>query len=153
MKQDYCLVTVVLYHVRIKLEFHVQHAIPCQLICKFIITLFPLSLGNSLLHSPMLDLDSDVRSSPIGHLSQTASLKRGSSFQSGRDDGRYLFYLEKSKLQFPMSSLWYSQETQTETHILCGFFGFLPNKILSSHALPLLTKGVLCVFLQAKSIS
>ncbi|KAM6374240.1 exocyst complex component 2 isoform 2-T4 [Alca torda] len=42
--------------------------------------------GNSLLHSPMLDLDSDVRPSPIGHLSQTASLKRGSSFQSGRDD-------------------------------------------------------------------
>ncbi|KAM9303874.1 exocyst complex component 2 isoform 1-T1 [Morus bassanus] len=41
---------------------------------------------NSLLHSPMLDLDSDVRPSPIGHLSQTASLKRGSSFQSGRDD-------------------------------------------------------------------
>ncbi|NXF37496.1 EXOC2 protein, partial [Nyctibius bracteatus] len=35
---------------------------------------------------PMLDLDSDVRPSPIGHLSQTASLKRGSSFQSGRDD-------------------------------------------------------------------
>ncbi|XP_009277510.1 PREDICTED: exocyst complex component 2 [Aptenodytes forsteri] len=42
--------------------------------------------GNSLLHSPMVDLDSDVRPSPIGHLSQTASLKRGSSFQSGRDD-------------------------------------------------------------------
>ncbi|KAM9387159.1 exocyst complex component 2 [Phaethornis superciliosus] len=42
--------------------------------------------GNSLLHSPMLDLDSEVRPSPIGHLSQTASLKRGSSFQSGRDD-------------------------------------------------------------------
>ncbi|NXE26166.1 EXOC2 protein, partial [Ardeotis kori] len=42
--------------------------------------------GNSLLHSPMLDLDSDVRPSPISHLSQTASLKRGSSFQSGRDD-------------------------------------------------------------------
>ncbi|KAJ7410959.1 Exocyst complex component 2 [Willisornis vidua] len=41
---------------------------------------------NSLLHSPMLDLESDVRPSPIGHLSQTASLKRGSSFQSGRDD-------------------------------------------------------------------
>ncbi|NWV66552.1 EXOC2 protein, partial [Malurus elegans] len=41
---------------------------------------------NALLHSPMLDLDSDVRPSPIGHLSQTASLKRGSSFQSGRDD-------------------------------------------------------------------
>ncbi|NXJ65749.1 EXOC2 protein, partial [Rostratula benghalensis] len=41
---------------------------------------------NSLLHSPMLDLDSDVRPSSIGHLSQTASLKRGSSFQSGRDD-------------------------------------------------------------------
>ncbi|KAF1476131.1 Exocyst complex component 2, partial [Megadyptes antipodes antipodes] len=35
---------------------------------------------------PMVDLDSDVRPSPIGHLSQTASLKRGSSFQSGRDD-------------------------------------------------------------------
>ncbi|NWS74180.1 EXOC2 protein, partial [Crotophaga sulcirostris] len=35
---------------------------------------------------PMLDLDSDVRPSPIGHLGQTASLKRGSSFQSGRDD-------------------------------------------------------------------
>ncbi|XP_075777460.1 exocyst complex component 2 isoform X2 [Pelodiscus sinensis] len=42
--------------------------------------------GISLLHSPMLDLDSDVRPSPLGHLSQTASLKRGSSFQSGRDD-------------------------------------------------------------------
>ncbi|NXB81879.1 EXOC2 protein, partial [Donacobius atricapilla] len=47
---------------------------------------FPLCPGNALLHSPMLDLDSDVRPSPIGHLSQTASLKRGSSFQSGRDD-------------------------------------------------------------------
>ncbi|KFO99932.1 Exocyst complex component 2 [Calypte anna] len=35
---------------------------------------------------PMLDLDSEVRPSPIGHLSQTASLKRGSSFQPGRDD-------------------------------------------------------------------
>ncbi|NXL92609.1 EXOC2 protein, partial [Alectura lathami] len=35
---------------------------------------------------PMLDLDSDVRPSPIGHLGQTASLKRGSSCQSGRDD-------------------------------------------------------------------
>ncbi|NXL66324.1 EXOC2 protein, partial [Chordeiles acutipennis] len=35
---------------------------------------------------PMLDLDSDMRPSPIGHLGQTASLKRGSSFQSGRDD-------------------------------------------------------------------
>ncbi|XP_019377439.1 PREDICTED: exocyst complex component 2 [Gavialis gangeticus] len=42
--------------------------------------------GNPLLHSPLLDLDGDVRPSPIGHLSQTASLKRGSSFQSGRDD-------------------------------------------------------------------
>ncbi|NWS60695.1 EXOC2 protein, partial [Chunga burmeisteri] len=35
---------------------------------------------------PMLDLDSDARPSPMGLLSQTASLKRGSSFQSGRDD-------------------------------------------------------------------
>lgn len=60
----------------------------------------PLSLGNSLLHSPMLDLDSDVRPSPIGHLSQTASLKRGSSFQSGRDDGRCLFYLEKAAVPY-----------------------------------------------------
>ncbi|NXH06893.1 EXOC2 protein, partial [Loxia leucoptera] len=42
--------------------------------------------SSALLHSPMLDLDSDVRPSPMGHLSQTASLKRGSSFQSGRDD-------------------------------------------------------------------
>ncbi|XP_008942751.1 PREDICTED: exocyst complex component 2 [Merops nubicus] len=42
--------------------------------------------GNPLLHSPMLDLEGDVRPSPIGHLPQTASLKRGSSFQSGRDD-------------------------------------------------------------------
>uniref|UniRef100_A0A8C8VR26 Exocyst complex component 2 n=1 Tax=Pelusios castaneus TaxID=367368 RepID=A0A8C8VR26_9SAUR len=42
--------------------------------------------GNSLLHSPMLDLDSDVHPSPIGHLNQTASLKRGNSFQSSRDD-------------------------------------------------------------------
>uniref|UniRef100_A0A8D0HNH9 Exocyst complex component 2 n=1 Tax=Sphenodon punctatus TaxID=8508 RepID=A0A8D0HNH9_SPHPU len=42
--------------------------------------------GNSLLHSPMLDLDGDIRPSPISHLTQTTSLKRGSSFQSGRDD-------------------------------------------------------------------
>ncbi|MBN3309213.1 EXOC2 protein, partial [Amia calva] len=33
-----------------------------------------------------LDLESDVRPSPISRLSQTASLKRGSSFQSPRDD-------------------------------------------------------------------
>ncbi|XP_016014983.2 exocyst complex component 2 isoform X2 [Rousettus aegyptiacus] len=38
------------------------------------------------LHSPMLDLDNDVRPLVLGHLSQTASLKRGSSFQLGRDD-------------------------------------------------------------------
>ncbi|XP_021564740.1 exocyst complex component 2-like, partial [Carlito syrichta] len=38
------------------------------------------------LHSPMLDLENDMRPSPLGQLSQTASLKRGSSFQSGRDD-------------------------------------------------------------------
>ncbi|NWU85788.1 EXOC2 protein, partial [Onychorhynchus coronatus] len=42
--------------------------------------------GNIYISLPMLDLESDVRPLPIGHLSQTASLKRGSSFQSGRDD-------------------------------------------------------------------
>ncbi|XP_012872061.1 PREDICTED: exocyst complex component 2 [Dipodomys ordii] len=42
--------------------------------------------GNPSLHSPMLDLDNEVRPSMLGHLSQTASLKRGSSFQSSRDD-------------------------------------------------------------------
>ncbi|VFV32070.1 exocyst complex component 2 [Lynx pardinus] len=42
--------------------------------------------GTPGLHSPMLDLDSDTRPLVLGHLSQTASLKRGSSFQSGRDD-------------------------------------------------------------------
>uniref|UniRef100_A0A8I5R0Y4 Exocyst complex component 2 n=1 Tax=Papio anubis TaxID=9555 RepID=A0A8I5R0Y4_PAPAN len=42
--------------------------------------------ANPGLHSPMLDLDNDTRPSVLGHLSQTASLKRGSSFQSGRDD-------------------------------------------------------------------
>lgn len=44
--------------------------------------------GTPSLHSPMMDLDSDMRpcSSVLSHLSQTASLKRGSSFQSGRDD-------------------------------------------------------------------
>ncbi|XP_039725412.1 exocyst complex component 2 isoform X3 [Pteropus medius] len=38
------------------------------------------------LHNTMLDVDNDVRPLVLGHLSQTASLKRGSSFQSGRDD-------------------------------------------------------------------
>ncbi|XP_067607939.1 exocyst complex component 2 isoform X3 [Pseudorca crassidens] len=38
------------------------------------------------LHSATLDLDGDVRASAPGHLGQTASLKRGSSFQPGRDD-------------------------------------------------------------------
>lgn len=44
--------------------------------------------GTPSLHSPMLDLDSDMRPCPsmLSHLSQTASLKRGTSFQSGRDD-------------------------------------------------------------------
>uniref|UniRef100_A0A2K6RE43 Exocyst complex component 2 n=1 Tax=Rhinopithecus roxellana TaxID=61622 RepID=A0A2K6RE43_RHIRO len=42
--------------------------------------------ANPGLHSPMLDLDNDTRPSVLGHLSQTASLKRRSSFQSGRDD-------------------------------------------------------------------
>uniref|UniRef100_A0A8C0MPG0 Exocyst complex component 2 n=1 Tax=Canis lupus familiaris TaxID=9615 RepID=A0A8C0MPG0_CANLF len=42
--------------------------------------------GTPGLHSPMLDLDTDARPVVLGHLSQTASLKRGSSFQSGRDD-------------------------------------------------------------------
>ncbi|XP_045407518.1 exocyst complex component 2 isoform X1 [Lemur catta] len=42
--------------------------------------------GTPGLHSPMLDPDTDVRPSVLGHLGQTASLKRGSSFQSGRDD-------------------------------------------------------------------
>ncbi|KAJ8790637.1 hypothetical protein J1605_004610 [Eschrichtius robustus] len=37
-------------------------------------------------HSATLDLDGDVRASVPGHLGQTASLKRGSSFQPGRDD-------------------------------------------------------------------
>uniref|UniRef100_A0A8C7B5Y9 Exocyst complex component 2 n=1 Tax=Neovison vison TaxID=452646 RepID=A0A8C7B5Y9_NEOVI len=42
--------------------------------------------GTAGLHSPMLDLDNDTRPLVLGPLSQTASLKRGSSFQSGRDD-------------------------------------------------------------------
>ncbi|XP_030066811.1 exocyst complex component 2 [Microcaecilia unicolor] len=42
--------------------------------------------SNPILHSPMLDLDNDGRRSPKSRLGQTASLKRGSSFQSARDD-------------------------------------------------------------------
>ncbi|CAH2284188.1 exocyst complex component 2 [Pelobates cultripes] len=42
--------------------------------------------GNPMLQSPLLDMDSDGRPSPIGRLSQTASLQRGSSFLSGRND-------------------------------------------------------------------
>ncbi|XP_053099804.1 exocyst complex component 2 isoform X2 [Hemicordylus capensis] len=42
--------------------------------------------GSTLVHSPMLDLDSDVRPSSLGHLSRSASLKRGSSNQSSRDE-------------------------------------------------------------------
>ncbi|KAM4705416.1 exocyst complex component 2 [Rhinophrynus dorsalis] len=42
--------------------------------------------GNPMLQSPLLDMDSDGRPSPIGRLSQTASLQRDSSFQSGRND-------------------------------------------------------------------
>lgn len=41
--------------------------------------------SNSLLHSPMLELDSDIRSS-VSRLSQTVPVKRGGSFQSTRDD-------------------------------------------------------------------
>uniref|UniRef100_A0A8C5ME68 Exocyst complex component 2 n=1 Tax=Leptobrachium leishanense TaxID=445787 RepID=A0A8C5ME68_9ANUR len=42
--------------------------------------------GNPILQSPLLDMDSDGRPSPLGRLSQTASLQRGSSFQSGRNE-------------------------------------------------------------------
>ncbi|GCB73898.1 hypothetical protein scyTo_0002980 [Scyliorhinus torazame] len=42
--------------------------------------------GGPLLHNAMLDLDSDVRPSPISRLTQAASVKRASSFQSSRDD-------------------------------------------------------------------
>ncbi|XP_066479614.1 exocyst complex component 2 [Tiliqua scincoides] len=42
--------------------------------------------GGTLAHSPMLDLDSDGRPSSLGHLSRSASLKRGSSTQSSRDE-------------------------------------------------------------------
>ncbi|XP_048364225.1 exocyst complex component 2 [Sphaerodactylus townsendi] len=42
--------------------------------------------GHMLAHSPMLDLDTEVRPSSLGHLSRSASLKRGSSNQSSRDE-------------------------------------------------------------------
>ncbi|XP_045045057.1 exocyst complex component 2 isoform X3 [Desmodus rotundus] len=42
--------------------------------------------GTPGLHSPMVDPDNDLRTSMLVHLNQTASLKRGSSFQSGRAD-------------------------------------------------------------------
>uniref|UniRef100_A0A452EGF0 Exocyst complex component 2 n=1 Tax=Capra hircus TaxID=9925 RepID=A0A452EGF0_CAPHI len=38
------------------------------------------------LHGTSLDLDAELRASAPSHLGQTASLKRGSSFQPGRDD-------------------------------------------------------------------
>ncbi|XP_015669447.1 exocyst complex component 2 [Protobothrops mucrosquamatus] len=41
---------------------------------------------NPLIHSPLLDLDSEARPSSLGHLSRSASLKRGSSNQSSRDE-------------------------------------------------------------------
>uniref|UniRef100_F6YQX0 Exocyst complex component 2 n=1 Tax=Xenopus tropicalis TaxID=8364 RepID=F6YQX0_XENTR len=42
--------------------------------------------GTPVLQSPLLDIDSDGRPSPLGRLSQNTSLQRGSSFQSGRND-------------------------------------------------------------------
>ncbi|XP_060706298.1 exocyst complex component 2 [Hemiscyllium ocellatum] len=42
--------------------------------------------GSTMLLGPMLDLDSDVRPSPISRLTQAGSVKRASSFQSSRDD-------------------------------------------------------------------
>ncbi|XP_007423919.1 exocyst complex component 2 [Python bivittatus] len=39
-----------------------------------------------LIHSPLLDLDGEVRPSSLGHLSRSASLKRGSSNQSSHDE-------------------------------------------------------------------
>nr|XP_056710043.1 exocyst complex component 2 [Euleptes europaea] len=42
--------------------------------------------GHMLVHSPMLDLETEVRPSSLGHLSRSASLKRGSSNQSSRDE-------------------------------------------------------------------
>lgn len=101
-----------------------QHAVSCQLMCKIILTLgfFPLCPGNALLHSPMLDLDSDVRPSPIGHLSQTASLKRGSSFQSGRDDGRHLFYWKKKSCSPHCPLYGVVKKTQTKTYIFWFFW-------------------------------
>uniref|UniRef100_A0A8D1RA05 Exocyst complex component 2 n=2 Tax=Sus scrofa TaxID=9823 RepID=A0A8D1RA05_PIG len=42
--------------------------------------------GTSGLHSAVSDPDSDARPPALGHLGHTASLKRGSGFQSGRGD-------------------------------------------------------------------
>lgn len=102
----------------------------------------PPSLGTSLLHSSMLDLDSDVRPSPIGHLSQTASLKRGSSFQSGRNDGEWLFYLETYTCIYPCP-LCHSQKNRLlffwnpkSVYILSRF---VDNKSFQSSLLVLLT--------------
>ncbi|KAB1261699.1 Exocyst complex component 2 [Camelus dromedarius] len=46
----------------------------------------PPSPGSPGLHGAALELDGDSRPSVLGHLGQTASLKRGSSSQPGRDD-------------------------------------------------------------------
>lgn len=62
--------------------------------------------GNPGPHSPMLDLDNDVRPSVLGHLSQTASLKRGSSFQSGRDDSKLSLLLHDLSAVYTSERLW-----------------------------------------------
>ncbi|KAI4561096.1 hypothetical protein MJG53_021153, partial [Ovis ammon polii x Ovis aries] len=46
----------------------------------------PLFSGPPGLHGTSLDLDAELRASAPSHLGQMASLKRGSSFQPGRDD-------------------------------------------------------------------
>ncbi|KAF3815258.1 hypothetical protein GH733_016640, partial [Mirounga leonina] len=69
--------------------------------------------GTPGLHSPMLDLDNDTRPLVLGHLSQTASLKRGSSFQSGRDDKCGVRQYGGWEVKSELSGQWLAHVIQT----------------------------------------
>lgn len=100
------------------------------------------SIGTSLIHSPMLDLDSDVRPSPIGHLSQTASLKRGSSFQSGRDDGRHLFCLETQICNSLYPVCCTVRKTNRNLDSVCLLFWFVGRQQIS----PVTIINIMCCY-------
>lgn len=141
-----------MYH-WIKLEFHMQHAHSCQLMCKIILTF-------GFLPSPQAVHCSTAPcwtwTAMCVHHPSAISVKllhwKGAAAFSLAVMMVGICSIWKKKLQVPLSTVWCSQKAQTKTHILCVCFGLLQNTILSSYTPLLLTEKVLHVFCKHRAV-